>query len=239
VANLDNPAGRLYALLDEYQEVVTVTPTVEQAWGKVLETDNRAVVVDAMAEMAGLVAAVNAAVRRQGRSAYQNMCAHHIRAWASPFLSDLEAGSQHVDSSAMVALNAVSDFLSERASEGSVPDEEERQSLRDELLAVIEETRDTADAPAEVRQLIVERLHQIVWALDHLHIGGPGAVTAAVERLAGSLIISHPEVAKNPPDKRTWKVLNKVWSAFRAGPAVLVALEAWPDVAERVLELGP
>lgn len=241
VATLDNPAGRLYALLAEYDAAARTVVSLEMAWAKVLETEKRADIVNAMTEMAGLVAAVNRAVARQASGAIQEMCAYHTRQWASPFMGDLETQGQRplVDSSAMLALNTVSELLSEKACEGVVPDDEERQSLREELLAVIEETKESAETPVEVRQLILERLYQIVWAIDHVHIGGPGAVTAAVERLAGSLFIAGADAAKSPPAKRSWGVVRKVWLAFRAGPAVLLALDAWPDVAERMLELGP
>lgn len=239
VATIDNPAGRLHALITAFHREAQGTVSLEQAWASLLGVDRRALIVNAMTERAGLVAAVNTAVSRQNSRAFEEMCAHHTSQWASPFLSDLGSHSVRVDDSAMVALNAVSEFLSERASEGAVPDDDERQSLRDELMTVIDETKGSDDAPVEVRQLIVDRLYQIVWAIDHVHIGGPGAVTAAVERLAGSLAISGPEAAKSPPAKRSWNVVTKVWGAFRSGPAVLVALEAWPDVAEKFLELGP
>jgi hypothetical protein len=238
MADLDNPAGRLHNLLNAYQEEVSTSGQVKYVWSHVLGTDERVALLKAIAEMGTLVAEVYEAVSLQGRSAYQDMCDLHITHWTQPFRDDLEASPSHVEKAALVALNAISDFLSERASEGSLPDDEERQSLRDELLAVIEETKNTEDTPAEVRQLILERLHEIVWALDHLHIEGPGAVTAAVERLAGSLVIMGREAAQSAPAKQSMSIGLKVWCAFASGPAVQKALEAWPDVVERMLELG-
>lgn len=239
VANLDNPAGRLYALLTKYDAASRTNPTVERTWGEVLGTADDVAIVIAMAEMAGMVSAVDAAVSRHGRSAHQDMCKLHIEQWSQPFLSGPASRTDLVDTSAMVALNALADFLSENASEGVVPDEEERQSLREELLAVIEETRESDETPVEVRQLILERLHQIVWAIDHVHIGGPDAVTAAVERLAGSVAVSGPQAWDTPPAKHSWNVAKKVWNAFKRGPEAQQALAAWSDVITDVLSLGP
>jgi hypothetical protein len=239
VANLDNPAGRLHALLSAYNDAVVADRTRREAWALVLGVD-ASVVLMQLWEVEALLYSTYAAVARSDKSdAFRASFRHHVEHWGEPFKTDLDYPSAHLDKSALVALDTISSFLSESASEGVLPETGEIQSLKDELLAVIQETKETEDAPIEVRQLIVERLYQIVWALDHVHIGGPDAVKAAVERLAGSLVITGPETATSAPARRSGKIIKKVWFAFLSGPVVEAALEAWPDVAERIFELGP
>jgi hypothetical protein len=239
VVNFDNPAGRLLELLVSYNEVIVKAPSPRKAWGEVLGLKLKEVPLHLWQVERLMLDTFTALSRADQSVAYLMSFEHHRETLLQPFRTNLDTSGQPVDDDAMMALNTISAFLSSSASEGTVPDVEEVRSLKDEVLAAIDETRDTDDAPLEVRQLIGERLHQILWALDHVHIGGPAAVREAVERLAGSLAISGREAAESAPAKRSWKVVQKVWSAFRAGPVVLVALEAWPDVAERMLELGP
>lgn len=191
-------------------------------------------------EVAALVPSAYAAVSESDQGvAYRALWDHHLDHLTEPFTQGLDYGAERLDAAALVALNAVSAFLSTSANEGVVPDDEQREALRDELLVAIEETKASDEVPSEVRQLIIERLHQIIWALDHVHIGGPAAVTVAVERLAGSLAIRGREVAESAPAKRSWGTAKKVLAAFMGGPAARLALESWLKVGEDILQLGP
>lgn len=123
VATLDNPADRLRALLHAYFAALPNSKTIRSAWAKALDIEGADVPV-VLPQVAALVSAIHAAVARQGRSAYQEMCEHHIEEWLKPFAIGLDNSPVDIDSSAMVALHTISDFLSERASEGVVPDED-------------------------------------------------------------------------------------------------------------------
>lgn len=240
MASLNNPAGRLHAFLAAYDEAVRGNGgSRRQAWSEVLRVTEAAVPMY-LWEVSALVSSVNAAVPANDQGvAFRALWDHHLDHFTEPFTSELDYTAQPVDVAALVALDAVSAFLSASANEGTVPDDEQREALRDELLAAIEETKASDEVPSEIRQLIVERLHQIIWALDHVHIGGPGAVTAAVERLAGALGMRGPEVFETAPAKRSWSVARKVWNAFARGPEVQQALGAWSGVITDILSLGP
>ncbi len=234
MANLDNPAGRLHAFLVAYQEAATNGGNVRVTWGAALDLNDPVAIHLKLSEIGGLILEVHRAVSRQGRPAYRELCSHHIPEWASPFNTPLNATAPVVPSSALLGLNAISDFLSERASEGVLPDDEERRSLREEVWMTIEETKEADDVPVEVRQVILERLHQIIWALDHVQVGGPEAVAAAVERLVASLVI-HGQTPKSNLAKRCWNLVEVFFRTLKRGPEIREGLEGWSDV----LGIGP
>lgn len=87
--------------------------------------------------------------------------------------------------------------------------------------------------PTAVRSAITARLHDVLWAMDHINIGGPGAVEVATERLLGQIVVhtsTNAEVRETSLFKRTMKTLGLVWIAYKAGPEAAAALEGWQDI---------
>lgn len=239
VGKLNNPAGRLHYFLASLNEAQELNDSRRETWARVLETTQPNVPIH-LWKVADLLGSTYRAVSQgDADDPYRQLAIHHMNEWAAPFVEDLDQLTQPVSQTALLALNTISAFLSDTVPEGTVPDSEQRESLRNEIAAVIKETNDSDEAPPELRQLIVERLHQILWALDHVHIGGPAAVAAAVERLAGTLTMRGREAVETPPARRSMSVALKLYGAFLSGPVVGHALNAWGGIAKSVLELGP
>lgn len=239
VGRLDNPAGRLHYFLASFNDAYEVEDKRRETWGRALDVGEADVSLQLWKVADLLPATYRAVARRDTDDPYRALAVHHMWEWAAPFEDDLDRPTERVQEPALLALNTISAFLSDTAPEGAVPGSEERQSLRDEVAQVIEETIASEEAPPELRELILERLHQILWALDHVHIGGPAAVAAAVERLAGALVFCGREAVETPPARRSMSVALKLYGAFLSGPVVGHALRAWSDIAATVLELGP
>jgi hypothetical protein len=79
------------------------------------------------------------------------------------------------------------------------------------------------------------RLHDILWAMDHVRIGGPGAVEQATERLLGQIVLhSTPEAQESGFLKKVLKIIGLVWVAYKAGPEAHAALEGWQNVLRQL-----
>lgn len=239
MGKLDNPAGRLHCALSSYNERFKNDETRGATWAKVLGVSQPEVPLHLWKTAELLAETYSAVSERHEDDPYRQLATHHMNEWAAPFVNGLAHGNERVGKPALLALDTISAVLSDTASEGTVPESDELQSLRDELASVIEETINSDEAQPELQQVIVERLHQIRWALDHVHIGGPAAVTAAVERLAGALVVRGREAVETPSARRSMSVALKLYGAFLSGPVVGQALRAWNDIAQTVLELGP
>jgi hypothetical protein len=75
------------------------------------------------------------------------------------------------------------------------------------------------------------RIHDVLWALDHVHIGGPDAVAGAVERLVGQVVVYAPEAQqRSGVMHRIIATASTVWNAFKVGSEAARALEGWEAV---------
>lgn len=191
----DNPAGRLHALLREYRETAQDQLTIRQTWAEVLDIEEARVPVELTA-VAGIIPAIEAAVSRSADDSQQEVFDHYVYQWAyaittpdHPTGQSPSPGKALVDPGALAALGRLSSFLSFTASEGHLPNPEQLQSLRERILETIDAATVAADIPPELRRELLDRLHEILWAIDHLRVGGPGSATAAAERLVGAVAI--------------------------------------------------
>jgi len=247
MARLDNPAGRLHALLTEYRATATDQRSIRATWAHVLGVSEDEAAV-AVIEVGGLIPAIESAVARAGDEAQQEVLSYYRLHWATPITTPdyptgktPSPGKALVDVGALTALGGLSSFLSSVASEGVVPDAEQIQSLRDKLSHLIEELAGADTFPSQFQRLLLDRLHSVLWALDHFRIGGPEATTAAAERLLGSIQLAAattPEVRQHRAAiARVVETVGAVWAIFKAGPTVRNALEAWSTLSE--LPSGP
>lgn len=154
--------------------------------------------------------------------------------------------TQILKDESLISLGSLATVLSVMSPEGVVPDDEQLDSLRRALGEASEEVRSLTDLPEEVRRLLLERLSDMVLALDNLVIGGPDAVRRAAERLSVA-----PESAQDsPPDENgaheegastSAATLTKlktfarlVCTIFTAGTAIHSGIDAWSLTAHWV-----
>lgn len=132
-----------------------------------------------------------------------------------------------MDEGSLIALGLLSSFLSSTQSEGTVPDDDGREDLTAQVVHAINALENEEDVPLEIRRLILDRLQDILWALDRLRIGGPDAVRATAERLAFAIGAAPEKARENPAMKKALSAAGLVWAALLSGPAVRPGVEAW------------
>jgi hypothetical protein len=79
----------------------------------------------------------------------------------------------------------------------------ELDGLRGQVDDLIEDVKVSEDLPDDVRQLILDRLHDVIHALDQVDIGGPDAVKRATEALAGAIGLGAPRAFWSSPAAST------------------------------------
>jgi hypothetical protein len=238
VANLDNPAGRLHELLSRYRAVASSDASlpVHNVWMAVLEV-NETELPAALCEVASLVSAIELEAFRTDREELKSALEQHRRAWTLPILSsDVHPrqnpgpGPSYVDEKALASLGLVS-MLLEGSSQVHVPDTAQIDALKQQIAVALDEVLRAQDLPGEIRMILLERLHDIIWALDHLRVSGPDGVVAAIERLIGAIALRNPEGAeKSSTFSHISQVIRFAWELFRKGPEVSRAIEGWSNV---------
>ncbi len=243
MARLDNPAGRLHEFLRRYREVAGNDKTILATWAEVLMVTDEGEALTLLTHVAAQVPQIEEAINRLGgEEEHRNLLNHYAWAWLQPvFFPEHVArqtpspGKALVDSGAMHSLGFLALHLSRVASEGAVPPRNEVEDLRGDLQLLAESVRTDLDLPPLLRSVILNRLNDIAWAVDHVEFGGPGAVKAAVERLAGSIAITHEAKAEGPVrnfvNERVSPVMEKAYGLFSAGPKTQASIEAWSNIA--------
>jgi hypothetical protein len=211
-------------------------------WAKVLGVGEGAVPV-ALAEVAALLPDIHRLVVQSGEAEQMALFDTFGRQWAVPIVSDSHPrqtpspGPHAVDPGALAALGGLSAYLSAFSPEGVVPDGERVAELRASVSDLLGLLTSEKGLPPELRVAINARLHDILWAMDHARIGGPGAVEEATERLLGQITItlhSTPEARDSGFLKKVMKAIGLVWVAYKAGPEAHAALEGWQDILKEL-----
>ncbi|WP_432891202.1 hypothetical protein ACQPYH_14315 [Kribbella sp. CA-245084] len=242
MGNANNPAGRLHTVLSAYRAAAHTDSTMHATWATVLGVPEGQVPV-ALAEVAALIPEIHRLVVQCGASEQIELFDAFGRQWAVPIMSEHHPrqtpspGPDAVDPNALAVLGGLSAYLSTCAPEGVLPDAERVAELKAAVRDLLDELADEDSLPAELRSAINARLHDIIWAMDHVRIGGPGAVKQAMERLVGQITISlhnTPEARGSGFLKKVAKAISCIWIAYKAGPQVHAALDGWQDILKQL-----
>lgn len=242
MGNVNNPAGRLHTLLSEYRSVANTDVTIHQTWANVLNVAEGDVPI-ALAEVAALIPAIERLVNDSGQVEQVEVWKTFGRTWAIPVMTEQHPrqgpspGPDLVNPSALAALGGLSAYFSSIAPEGVVPDQDRVAELRADVSSLLADLVEDQSLPPELKVAINARLHDVLWAMDHVRVGGPGAVQQATERLLGQIIIhseSTPEARKSGFLKKVLKAIGVVWVAYKAGPEAHAALQGWQDVLKEL-----
>jgi hypothetical protein len=246
VAKLDNPAGRLHTLLSEFKtRAEDGTPILTQ-WADVLGTESPRETLVALAEVAGLIPDIERELWVAGDADQIESFKQFSGIWVNwVTFSRLDgharstaARSQLVNDGALAALGSISSFLSLASSEGEIPSTEAVDSLREQAKTLLESVVQDGSLPPEVRRILMDYIHRLLWALDNLRIGGPEAVGAAADRLFGHLREA-PETTQKTAWDRIGALVCTAWTYFKMGPQVAAALDGWQAAAQDVMQALP
>ncbi len=240
MAKLDNPAGRLHELLVAYREHASDQAAIVDIWASVFAVERRTEALLRIAETAGLVPEIEAAVNRSGDEAqitlFRRQSATWVAAVVNPehnlYATPSNAKARAVDLDTLAVLGGLSSYLSATASEGPVPEWEVVNDLRDQVRELINEIIKDEELPDEVKRAALDHAHRLEQALDHFRVGGPGAVKAATERLIGGLAMSPESVRQHGIWERIVTVAGMAWQVFTKGQQAQQALTAWQEVVK-------
>jgi hypothetical protein len=240
MAQLNNPAGRLHALLTDFQLASAAgNVSVLNAWREVLATDSQASTLAAVARVAALVPELEVALEATDDQSQVRSFRHFADDWLAPILTPGlhwgQAGGNLVQDTPLVMLGSLSSFLGQLYPEGVVPDSEKQEELRGMVAAALETVRQS-DLPDDVKAVMVRRFHDMQWALDHLAVAGPEGVKAAAERLTGTVVLQEPSIRQRIADLGVMDTALYAWVAFSSGPVAQASLESWPQVFQQIAQ---
>ncbi len=236
----DNPAGRLHDLLVRLRESPG-SNSVISAWEDLLGVQQSEVVVH-LGPVADLVRQIQNAADESGDRALLDPVERYRTVWARPIIPVDQAFDARLDrvlpdGAAMEALNTVSALLHATAPEGVIPREDELAARKEDLRNLIDEVEVAKEIPSEVKHLLIDRLRDIEEAIEHLSVGGPGAVKRAMEAALGSLLTTpqtSQAAAKSPTVRKMVTTLWAIWAIFSAGQPVHQSIEGWTDTVQMV-----
>ena len=112
---------------------------------------------------------------------------------------------------------------------GSTPEhtEDELTDFRNQIAGALEAVRADQTLHPRIRQEVISRLHQILWALDHLDTVGPEEVIAAAERIGFLWAYLPPEAQQSSGFQKARAAAVTVLGAFLGTAETLQALETF------------
>lgn len=240
----DNPAGRLHDLLVRLSEQPG-TDNLINGWSVVLGVAAEDIDLH-LGKVAALVRETQEAVNDAGEDALLPIVARYRDSWSQPIFPRSLPFTARLDKilpdqNSLDMLGVVSAHLHAIASEGIIPSESELEHRREELRTLIDEVGAATDIPDELKHPLITRLRGVEEAIEHLNVGGPGAVQRAMEAAMGCVFTS-PEAsraaAKSLTVKRMVTTLWAIWAIFSAGQPLHDSIEGWGDTIQ-MLSPGP
>ena len=234
MAEYDNPAGRLLAVLEGFTALDGKASLID-SWAAVFEVDQADVIVR-LGPVADLIRQIQEAVDELDDEYLSATVGNNRDVWARPifpidhqFNAAMAPVRPRRDS--LIALGMVSNQLHRDSSEGLIPDDAELERLKEQVLALVDEVRDS-ELSVDLRRIIVSRLLDVLKAIENVRVGGPGAVRHAVEALVGgtAMAIGEDDSGSETLEK-VWATAKAVVRVFLAGGAAYAALKGWPLVA--------
>lgn len=234
----DNPAARLHVLLSAVHELEAGNVSVRSAWAKVLGTHPAAVALE-IARVASLIPEIEREVGRVDEPHITRLFQHYSPQWLRAVLYIDQAWSQKseglVDPGALASLGGLAALLTAHGFQTTLPSDDRLDALRQEVADALAEVRhpDTP-LPPDIRRLIVARLHDILWALDHLTVMGAEGVQAAAERFGASLATKGQGPETGGVVKKMWGVVGRVWAAVAFPGEAVDAIEGWDTMMRAI-----
>lgn len=238
--NYNNPAARLHAIFSRFAGIQPSGQAVQTVWATVLGVENAEVPTE-LCRLAGLVPQIIEIVRLGDDEHQIENVTYWAPHWAGVLTGYSLSGSNASDfikSDLLRNLGVTASYLSYVAAEGVVPDAEQTAELREQVAALLDEARGADKLPLDLRTVLVHRLHDIVYALDHIQVLGPDGVQAAVERLVCAIDIRGASGESDEADgliTRIQRTARHVYAVFLFGPTAYEAIGDWRDIGQLML----
>lgn len=248
---LDNPAGRLHALLDDLR-AKQQQQAASAGWADVLGVPQGAPLAYALAAVMQLPDDAEAQIQRvAGRYAadFLGWRPSVDRTLAATFTSAgaaLNQVTQQYDGEALARLEACSLELHRHAQEKSV-DADRLAEVRQKVEGLLSEIIEVDDLSPMLRGLLAHHLHSMMTAIDMYKIRGARGIEDALNQIVGGLVISQNEREELERKPTWWSRVQSVVAAYAVVVAaasstlqleqsVQLALEAHPASATSVVD---
>jgi hypothetical protein len=232
VPTYDNPAGRLHELLRRFNE--RSNNNILDAWSYALDVEPHEV-RHYLGSVATLVEGTKRAATETGQATFEEVPQQldsltetifpTQHAWVGPPASGIAP-----DALLLQALDMLNRYLHQNSPEATLPNENEVDALKEEVRDLIQAVTD-ANLPPEVKRPLLQRLAEVLEAMEHLNLGGPEGVRLAAEALAASAVI-YEEAARTDPAtfERIRSFAVKAWVVFAAGSVIGNAALGWENL---------
>lgn len=219
-----NPAQRLYDLLDRHHQTLAAgkgNSGIWTVWSEVLGVEGDKLTADFLYAFA-LIAEIERALAITGAQHQQWQYKIHSHEWVKAFAPvGSGTGQQVVDGdtsdAARAALGSIASHLRDNLPEGNIPLVEGVTSLRDVVRAAIDEVLADDTLPMQLQDLLLRRLHDALWALDHIAVTGAEGVASACDRLA----MVYAWASRTPETDTDGSIWNKVKDIVVGGYALI------------------
>lgn len=240
MAEIENVAGRLYAILSDFQSAVD--GSVSEAWAAIFEVSESEIYVP-LGEVGRLLAETRKAARETGSPAWASMDEHLSALSRCVFPVDMRFNGPVNDlrpnPSSMQMLGALSYALQREAPDGRLPHPDEVEQLRESVSSLVADVAASSISP-EIQRALLGRLSEMLEALSHLKLRGPDAVRKAAEALACSaLLYEDGSDETHTILQRAKNLARRSWLAFTISTAIAHGLLGTWDRIVDIPAIGP
>jgi hypothetical protein len=185
---LGNPAHHLHQILTAFDNHASPHKSVRDTWEAALACDEQGLAACFQGAMS-LVPQIRTRIENQGLAGQVAVVNRYESEWLAPFLPDRSWDSKSsglVGQDSLLALSSLATIMGMLDQSRVVSAEQSESLLRliDEARAAM---RDDASLPLDLRTLILDRLHDVEWAVEHFMINGPEGLQAALDRLGAAM----------------------------------------------------
>ena len=213
----DNPAGRLWHILNDAKKKGANLRTRE-VWGEVFDIDKNSTsqILEKQGEMIQLLMDVKRSIENidgLNQDLYLKQLPSIQDAFADTRLNDQWKGfKSQLDKATMLSLEHCADKLSEYSNE-KVLDQGELQSLREDVEALIDRVLHTTTVDPKLREILLEHLEIIRWAIINYKLHGSEGLQEAIKTATGAIYLNQ-EIFKAEKDSEVvdwcWKIIVRI-----------------------------
>jgi hypothetical protein len=234
-----NAAARLHAIFVRYASFRegADTGSIMEVWRKTFEVSAYDEVRALLMQVVGLIGQVDRQLLGLEKPAFTKSYADVAPVLLSCVVlpdagTSLQLGSEHakVYSEQLNTLELLATVLSDTNASSVAPTEEERIDFREQITGALEAVRDDQTLHPRIRQEVISRLHQILWALDHLDTVGPEQVIAAAEGIGFLWAYLPTEAQQSSGFQKAQTVAVTLLGAFLGTAETIQALETFQQV---------
>ncbi|BEP14828.1 hypothetical protein acdb102_31390 [Acidothermaceae bacterium B102] len=240
MARIDNPAGRLHALLTSYEaeQVAQSNRTFLVLWSAALQI-NPDLVPKYMCEVIGLIPAIEMALAGQEqeeeqRAAFSHYLPHWIDATMAPANNWNSGPGAPIDKGALIGLGSMSAYLSAVAPEGEPPSQDRIDAWLQETASLMSDIDDSNEVSDDLRRVLHSHLEAVSWALRAVRVSGAAGIVAASERLMGAVAVSVATTEPAAPTRKCFDFGRRLYSSIISTGAGIQAIETIVQVQRMI-----